>query len=57
MKKNFSVVILLKKIVKKTITTVLNFVTTFLNSVVTMIKAESKGAVLQQYFHYRNIKR
>ena len=47
--KEFYVATLLKKNEKKTVVTVLN-------SVATMIKAESKGAVSRQYFLYRNIK-
>ena len=48
--KSFSVVTLSKKIVKKTVATILD-------SVATMIKAESKEAVSRQYNFCRNIKR
>ena len=49
MTKIFYVVTLLKKIVKKTVATILD-------SVTTMIKAKSKGAVSRQYDLCRNIK-
>ena len=47
--KSFFVATLLKKIVKKTVATILD-------PVATMIKAESKGAVSRQYNLCRNIK-
>ena len=49
MTKSFSVETLLKKIVKKTVVTILD-------PVVTMIKAERKGAASRQYNFCRNIK-